>query len=190
MLHCRTGSSSAMRCCAPASSGTLPRSWHLVDHPARLLVCARCRTQVLLCSRCDRGQRYCGRICSRAARVDGQREAARRYQSSRAGRMAHAARSRRWRQRQRQREPAGGPAATPQAECGNFVTHQGSPRQPCDAPLVPDEPAGKGAGEIGEASPLAPRCCRCTAVQPPWVRQGFLRHGARRWPARVIDPCP
>jgi hypothetical protein len=120
--------------------------------------------------------------------VDGQREAARRYQTSRAGRMAHAARSRRW--RQRQREPAGGPAATPQAGCGNFVTHQGSPTPPCNAPLVPDEPAGDGAGDSGEAGTLAPRCCRCAAVQPPWVRQGFLRHGTRRWPARVIDPCP
>jgi hypothetical protein len=69
-------------------------------------VCARCRAQVLLCSRCDRGQRYCGLACSRAARQDSQREAARRYQGSRAGRMAHAERSRRWRQRCRERDTA------------------------------------------------------------------------------------
>jgi len=30
--------------------------------------CARCRAQVLLCSRCDRGQRYCSQACSFAAR--------------------------------------------------------------------------------------------------------------------------
>ena len=26
---------------------------------ARLFVCARCKRQVLICSRCDRGQEYC-----------------------------------------------------------------------------------------------------------------------------------
>ena len=35
--------------------------------PGRLIVCARCREQVLLCRRCDRGQQYCGVACSRAA---------------------------------------------------------------------------------------------------------------------------
>jgi hypothetical protein len=65
----------------------------LAEHPARLFVCARCRAQVLLCSRCDRGQRYCGRDCSRAARQGSRREAAQRYQRSRAGRLAHAQRS-------------------------------------------------------------------------------------------------
>ena len=31
---------------------------------ARLFLCARCRRQVLICSRCDRGQQYCGARCS------------------------------------------------------------------------------------------------------------------------------
>ena len=39
-----------------------------MDRPARLFLCARCRTQVLLCSHCDRGQRYCTPACSRQAR--------------------------------------------------------------------------------------------------------------------------
>ena len=168
--------------------GSLPEEPGMVDHPARLLVCARCRTQVLLCSHCDRGQRYCGRACSRAARMDSQREAARRYQRSRVGRMAHAARSRRW--RQRRREQASGQSAALQAGHGNFVTHQGSATPAVDAPLAPDELAGDGAGDIGEASMPPLRCSRCAAAQPSWVRQGFLRHGMRRWPARVIDPCP
>ena len=88
---------------APASSGVLPEELTLADHPARLFVCARCRVQVLLCSRCDRGQRYCGRACSRAARRQSLCAAASRYQRSWGGRIAHAARSRRWRQRCRQR---------------------------------------------------------------------------------------
>ena len=52
-------------------------------------MCARCRVQVLLCSR---GQPYCSRACARATREELRREAARRYQRGRAGRMAHAAR--------------------------------------------------------------------------------------------------
>ena len=34
----------------------------------RLFNCARCRRQVRLCSPCDLGQRYCGRLCATEAR--------------------------------------------------------------------------------------------------------------------------
>jgi hypothetical protein len=149
----------------------------------------RCRAQVLLCTRCDRGQRYCGRACSRAARERSQREAAQRYQRSRAGRLAHAERARRW--RQRRREVAQRPAAT--TPCAtNFVTHQGSPPLDADAPLTPGE-QGIAVEESGTdepaSKPSTPRCRRCAATLSPWLRTGFLRHG-RRWPARVLDPCP
>lgn len=63
-----------------------------IDGCARLFLCARCFVQVRLCSHCDRGQRYCTPACSSLARNTAQREAARRYQRSRGGRMAHAAR--------------------------------------------------------------------------------------------------
>jgi hypothetical protein len=155
-------------------------------------VCARCREQVLLCSRCDRGQRYCGRACSRAARLESRRAAGRRYQRSRAGRLAHAARSRRWRQQRHDRarqERAGHDAAALDGGVINFVTHQGSPTPALDAPLTPAaELAAAVTGAL--ASPSAVRCRRCAAPLPPWVRQSFLRHGMRRWPARVIEPGP
>lgn len=169
----------------------------LVDHPARLFVCARCRAQVLLCSRCDRGQRYCGRACSRAARLESRRAAGCRYQRSRAGRLAHAARSRRWRQRCHDRarhkraghDAAADDAATLDGGVINFVTHQGSPMPAPDAPLIPAaELAAAVPGAL--ALPSAVRCRRCAALLPPWVRQGFLRHGMRRWPARVVEPVP
>ena len=35
---------------------------------ARLFNCARCRCQVVICSHCDRGNLYCGKRCSQAAR--------------------------------------------------------------------------------------------------------------------------
>ncbi|GAB4035745.1 MAG: hypothetical protein Fur0014_01760 [Rubrivivax sp.] len=163
-------------------------AWQLLDHPARLFVCARCRAQVLLCSRCDRGQRYCGRTCSRASRVQALRAAGRRYQDSRAGRMAHAARSRRWRQRRRERALA----AVEAGDACNFVTHQGSPVPPPTAPLAAPEQAGQPLSAAGDAltAPTSAHCRRCTAPLPPWVRQGFLRHGMRRWPARVVVPHP
>ena len=75
----------------------------------RLFLCARCRCQVLVCRRCDRGQVYCGRGCAQEARRCNQREARRRYQATERGREMHADRSRRYR-----------------ACCGR-VTDQGSP---------------------------------------------------------------
>jgi hypothetical protein len=173
--------------------GSLPEEFaRLADHPARLFVCARCRVQVLLCSRCDRGQRYCGRTCSRAARRDAQRGTAQRYQRSRPGRMAHAARQRRWRQRRRERERSCGEAAALDGGAINFVTHQGSPMPAPDAPLAAQEQVDECTGVASDAGalPITAHCRRCTAPLSPWVRQGFLRHGARRWPARVSEPSP
>jgi hypothetical protein len=152
-----------------------------------LFVCARCREQVLLCSRCDRGQRYCGRACSRAARRQSLCAAASRYQRSWGGRIAHAARSRRWRQRCRER--ARDEAAALDGGVIDFVTHQGCLVASADAPLpLTAEHAAAVTGTI--ASPGVARCRRCGAPLAPWVRQGFLRHGMRRWPARVIEPSP
>jgi hypothetical protein len=53
-----------------------------------------------VCSHCDRGQRYCAADCAVIARKALQQEAAQRYQCSRSGRLKHAQRTRRWRERQ------------------------------------------------------------------------------------------
>ena len=63
----------------------------------RFFLCERCRAQVLICRCCDRGQIYCAEGCARIARHERRRDVARRYQTSRNGRFAHAARSRRYR---------------------------------------------------------------------------------------------
>jgi len=173
-----------MRLAVGVPRGFFRGAWQLVDHPARMFLCARCRAQVLLCSRCDRGHRYCGRACSGAARREAQRAAAQRYQRSRTGRLAHAERSRRWRLRQREL------AAIDAGAQAHFVTHQGWPAAPPDAPLTVDEQSNALSVTSCEAPPTAPRCRRCAKPLSPWVRQGFVRHGLRRWPARVVDPCP
>lgn len=154
-----------------------------MDESARLFLCRRCCVQVRLCSRCDRGQRYCTPSCSSAARRIAQREAARRYQCSRAGRMAHAARSRRWRGRRRGIEP--GAAALADA---NIVTHQGSPRRGADAPLPAwtsncaesSPPSHCQQHAWLPAEPRAGVCRRCGTPLTDWVRQSFLRSGGGR----------
>lgn len=176
-----------------------------MDRPARLFVCARCRVQVVLCSYCDRGQRYCTPSCSRQARHAAQRDTQRRYQASRAGRMAHARRAQRWRIRHHgKRIGAHATRATrPQASSNdeadsNIVTHQGSQDPGADAPLVawshasaasnlrlvtqacaavPSTP-GDGAQQLATSAASA-RCRRCGAALLPWVRQSFLRRAVQ-----------
>lgn len=127
---------------------------------ARLYVCARCRIQVLICRRCDRGQIYCTGGCAQEARSRAQRAAAHRYAASRPGRLRHAARARRYRARLR-----------------NKVTHQGS--------LV-----GGGDVVMARTMPATTRsfaylpfghCHFCGGACALRVRQGFLR---RATPAR------
>ena len=86
----------------------------------RMFACALCQREVLLCSGCDRGQRYCSVGCREQARRDCLRAAGRRYQGSRAGRFAHARRARRYRLRQK------------------IVTHQASQAAPLQTTVVAD----------------------------------------------------
>ena len=155
-----------------------------LDRPARLFLCAGCRVQVVVCSRCDRGNRYCSRTCWRQTHDLARREAACRYQRSRAGSVRHAARSQRWRQRTALRAAEGAGAditGHTDADAAHKVTHQGCLPWVGAAPLAactPDiasttvEPSADAP-----ASPTVRRCYRCATVQPDWLRQGFLRRG-------------
>jgi hypothetical protein len=142
------------------------------EDTGRFFLCERCRSQVLICRCCDRGQIYCAAGCARIARTERRRDVARRYQTSRNGRFAHAARSRRYRARR------------------NIVTHHGSPTCHADAYVMaatatapmkaPDtadmsalvEPAiltGPLAGILGLHCHWCDRCCS------PFVRRDPLR---------------
>ena len=148
----------------------------MADQTARFFLCARCHEQVLVCRRCDRGQRYCARACSSTSRQTLQRQAAGRYQHSRTGRFKHALRTRRWRARQ--------------VEQAKIVTHQGSHCPPCDALLPAAQPCAVAAQPCtttttttiaatatADVLPNAWRCHWCCTPSPVLVRQGFLRHG-------------
>ena len=155
-----------------------------LDRPARLFLCVGCRMQVVLCSRCDGGNRYCSRACWRRKHDIFRREAACRYQRLRAGRVRHAARSHRWRERIALRAVQGdnddvGGAFGLVAE--HKVTHRGS------LPGVAADPLGActndtdspAAATSATASPPLRRCCRCATVQPDWLRPGFSSHATR-----------
>jgi len=164
-----------------------------MDQPARLYLCARCRVQVVLCSRCDRGNRYCGRPCRHQAREEARRRTAQRYQRSWRGRMVHAQRSWRWRQRRAAATAVGGDDA-------QNVTHQGSQPGVAAAPLAPwthDSATHDSGGLSDTAAASAPQpidgtscwyCRRCGAQQLARVRLGFVRHGALS--RRRHDPGP
>ena len=128
----------------------------------RLYLCARCRTQVLICRRCDRGQRYCNRGCAQEARRQRQREAAARYASSHRGRLCHAARAQRYR-----------------ARCRNKVTHQGSLARCADASI-----AHMSATLTFPTTPIPSGHCHfCGCACDARVRYRYL--GRDRWEPRA-----
>ena len=156
-----------------------------MDCCARMFLCARCRDQVLVCSDCDRGQRYCTRACSSLARRSARRDAARRYQMSRGGRIVHAARSRRWRIRHHRVGPATSNDGGVHEGGANIVTHQGSNGELMDAPLAVCNSLSTAQSVAADALATqikalgrGGRCRRCGAALAPRVRQGFLRRAA------------
>ena len=72
--------------------------------PARIFNCISCQNQIIICSHCDCGQRYCSEQCSQTARKISCREADARYQKIRRGKHKHAERQRRYRYRQQQKQ--------------------------------------------------------------------------------------
>ena len=132
-----------------------------MESTARLFNCARCRRQVVICRRCDRGHIYCGRQCSESARDESLRAAARRYQGSRAGRFKHAERQRRYRSRQQK------------------VTHQGSSASPRN-----DSMRSESGTALARFESIA-RCQFCHRSCSPFVRLDFLR---RPGPGLVLQP--
>src|SRR5271166_6178438 len=153
----------------------------VLEDTGRFFLCERCRTQVLICSCCDRGQIYCAGGCAPLARAERRREVARRYQKSRNGRFAHADRSRRYRGRHKN------------------VTHQGSPEEDVDACLVTASAAARiSAPDPADTPPttapaismrpaagiLGRRCHWCGRCCSPFVRGEPLR----RRPAIRFSP--
>jgi hypothetical protein len=134
-----------------------------MELPGRRYLCAGCRTPVLICSHCDRGNRYCTASCASQARQQSIRAAGRRYQDTHCGRRAHAERQRRYRARQQK------------------VTHHRSPPPPSPVPLATEPTATKSL-------PPPWHCHFCQRPLAELVRQDFLRSPVRRSPSDRSTP--
>jgi len=148
-----------------------------MENTARLYHCARCHRQVVICRRCDRGNIYCPEGCADLARRDSLRAAGKRYQQTHRGRLKHAERQRRYRERQQK------------------VTHQGSPLRPSDAPLSadPERPVSSGIGDSAYDEG-AMRCHFCRQWCSPFLRQSFLQRRSgvlsTPWPPAARAQAP
>ncbi len=125
-----------------------------MEPTARLFNCARCRCQVVICSDCDRGHRYCSTLCAWHARTESLKAAAKRYQNTRKGRLKHAQRQQQYRLKSQK------------------VTHHSSPPSSLNAPLttpsmVSDRPDTVAPGEVV-------RCHFCGCLCSAHLRLDFL----------------
>jgi len=133
------------------------------ESSGRFFLCTGCRTQVIICRHCDRGQIYCAGQCASAARHRSVREASRHYQSSRQGRLKHAERSRRYRARR------------------NNVTHQGSLAPIPDVLLAVSSTTWvEAALKTHPTAPATWKCHFCGRPCAALVRTGPLRRRTPR----------
>ncbi len=126
-----------------------------MEEAARLYFCARCRRQVVICSRCDRGNQYCGEGCAQQARATSLQTAAKRYQQTQSGRHRHAARQRAYRARKKS------------------VTHQGSAQGVVHA-VVTREREVRLWMRIG-SSFTSIHCHQCGGQCSVFLRRDYLR---------------
>jgi len=137
----------------------------------RLYSCRRCAQQVRICRYCDRGNQYCAGGCAGLRRRESLRRAGARYQLSYRGAYCHAARQRRWRERQPQK-----------------VTHHGSPDVGAAVIVVATSTTtANDADSVAAAAPvvrepafhrwLPSRCCFCGRSLSRLARVGPLRGG-------------
>ena len=131
---------------------------------SRLYHCCRCHAQVIICSHCDRGQRYCPGECRHQARSESLKRAGKKYQSTRSGRFKNAARQHRFRQRNKQK-----------------VTHHGSAQKRLHD-LLKTRLTEINKTQKRSLPDTAIHCHHCGGVCEPFLRLDFL-HSSRFQPS-------
>lgn len=149
--------------------------------------CARCGKAVLICTCCDRGNRYCSDGCQECARAESQRKSAKLYWRSKKGKANASARQVRFRMRRQekvihldippQQEEQSPHVPAPICAPEKIVTQHGSPPQTQDASMPP----------VQTVVPIAdhkPFCCHfCDRLLSEFVRTNKLAH-------RIRHPVP
>lgn len=139
----------------------------------RIFHCERCLRLVLICRRCDCGNRYCP-SCAPLARAEKQREAGERYQKTENGRLNHKVRQEKYRDRLQKNVThhgdlgiSGKPkSATAMKRCGNEIRHERRQELP-----QPSSRPGR--------CDFCGRPCSCPGRTGPLPRR---RHAYRRGP--------
>lgn len=125
----------------------------------RWYICGLCKTPCLICTHCDRGQRYCGKTCAASVRKQHQYESRRVYWRSFKGRRMAAARQQRRRLRAAKRVTYQGPAIVLAART-------------VASPMAPVTTDAAVAARISHAISSQPfRCSFCASAQKP-VKKG------------------
>ncbi len=121
-------------------------------------VCQRneCHAVFFVCSRCERGQRYCSHTCSHRARLLQHRHANRRYQSSREGKRDHCQRQEQYRQRRAQ--------SIVTDHSSNSISFPASSDCEKVEAAVTDTPRPSRAAELPRWTENWPGVCRCCRV--------------------------
>ena len=132
---------------------------------ARLYNCVRCGCQVLICSHCDRGNRYCSGNCSELSRKEKRKEAQQRYEETDKAKKAKAKRQQHYRQRQKE----------PKVGSTEKATHQGSKRLPLyDLLLIELEKLKKQLQKCHFTNCIHHCCHFCGAQCQEFIRLFFL----------------
>lgn len=123
---------------------------------SRLFNCALCHIQCVICSPCDNGQIYCSPDCSRSARKKSCNEGEKRYQQTPKGKLNHALRQKRYRERQ----------------CKIVTDHTCQTSPECD-PFSSVE--NNTDASLASRNEKGICCCCCGKAVPNWLRHDFLK---------------
>ena len=178
---------------------------------ARLFRCALCSLLALICSCCDRGHVYCSHRCAQRARRQHRSEAGKRYQTTKTGRLNHAARQARHRERKKRLTaqpitpaPAGGVVAAVAVAC---QADHPEPAKLLARPVLAEAAGISRDQQIVTHHPSPPpptddvipldaagtrlsRCDWCGRPCSRFVRLTFLRRRRRRSGGRRADDHP
>jgi hypothetical protein len=137
---------------------------------SRMYGCLKCNSPTIICRHCDRGNRYC-KQCAPVMYLKARRRANKRYQSTYQGRINHAARQKRYRERLKQK-----------------VTHQGSKAQSVSDLLFNKRKCAVLTFEVDRKRHTKDVYCHCCNKRcSPFLRADWLRASDYKKRSKVAE---